>query len=107
LNNPTVLGHELNAGSRRLKTFHLVHGVAVEPDFPLAKLWIVGSRYCAQGRGLASPVAAQKGENFAPPHVQGHALDDVAFAVIGVDIPDRKEWAGGLDFGSMTACGDV
>ena len=73
---------------------------------PCRSLRIVDAGDGAQGRGLAGAVAAEQGQDFALPDIERHALHDIAFAVIGVDVADREERAGGFDLGGL-AVGDV
>ena len=46
-----------------------------------------------QGRGLAGAVAAEQRDHFALPHVEDRAVQDVRFAVPGLQVLDRKQGA--------------
>ena len=61
----------------------------IEPDFAVLEFWIIHAGDCAQGRGFARPVTAQQRENFTFVNVKADTLDDVTFAVVGFDVPDR------------------
>lgn len=63
----------------------------VEPDLAMGHLRLVQTGECAQGRGFPRAVAAQEGEDFAFVDVECDTLNDVALAVVGVNVPCRKE----------------
>ncbi len=52
---------------------------------------LVGAGDGAQRRGLAGAVAAQQRHDAALGHVEAHALDDVALAIVGVHIAAGEE----------------
>ena len=86
-----ILGHQADARLRRLVRGHLVQRLVVQPDLAMVELRAVHPGNGAQGRGLARAVAAQQGEDLALVHVEADVLNDVAFAVIGLHVPDRQE----------------
>src|SRR5690606_12505692 len=104
LNDAPVFRNELDASTRGLPGFLVVQRLAFEPHFASAKLGIVEARNRPARRGLARTVSSQKGENLALPQVQIHALDDIAFAVIGVEIAHSEELilCVGLDWGGRS-----
>src|SRR4029077_12528240 len=46
-----------------------------------------------QGRALTDPVAAEEAHPLALAHFERHPVEDMALAVIGMDILDFDEWS--------------
>src|SRR5690606_6254766 len=86
-----------DAGAGGLEGFHLVDGLAVEPDLAGLQRGVVDAGDGAQRRGLAGAVAAEQSQDLAVADIEAHALHDVALAVIGVDILDGEEGRFALD----------
>ena len=89
LDDAPVFRHQADTVARRLVRFHLVQRLVIEPDFAVAKLGIVDPRHRAQRRRLAGAVAPQQGDDFALADVETDALNDVALAVVCVQVPYR------------------
>jgi hypothetical protein len=45
-----------------------------------------------QGRALTDPVAAEEAHHLALAHFERHPVEDMALAVVGMDILDFDEW---------------
>ena len=86
-----ILGHKGKASLADLMGAHGMQRLVIKPNFPMAHFGAAHLRASPQGGGFASPIAAQQCQNFALMHVKADALHDVAFAIIGMQVIDRKE----------------
>ena len=67
--------------------FHQVQRLVVEPDLTVFQRRIVHACNGPQGRCFARTVTAQEREDFALVDVKADALHDIAFAVVGLNVP--------------------
>src|SRR3546814_1851641 len=81
-----VLGDQLDSLACRLERPQRVDRRAAEPDLPLHQGRLVGTGDGAERRGLAGAVAPQQGDDLVLGDLEGNALHDVGFAVVGVQV---------------------
>src|SRR5690606_13875931 len=82
-----VLGDELDADARRLEGAEAVDWLAGEPYLALLQGRVVEPGDRAERGRLAGAVPSEQRQDFSLADVEGDALDDVALAIIGVDVP--------------------
>src|SRR5690606_12652819 len=97
-NDPAIFLNELDTFLGSLVVLQLVDGLAVQPDFAILQLRLHRPRDGAEGGALAGAVAAQERDHVAFSDVETDALNDVALAVVGVDIAHAEKggWVGWL-----------
>src|SRR5262249_38075072 len=74
---------------RKLVRGHAGDGLAFQQDRALAGIDEADDRF--QRRALADAVAPEQPDDLARPDVQRHPVQDVAFAVVGVNLLDGDE----------------
>ena len=84
--NPSVFRHEADAAACDAIRGQAVDPFAVERDLAGGRLDPAGDRL--EQRRLADAVAAENAEHLAVAHGEVDALDDVARAVVGVQVAD-------------------
>jgi hypothetical protein len=89
-NDPPVFRDQSDPVARGFKVLHLMERLAVQPDLAVRQLWVRSPGNGAQGRCLARTVAAKKRNDLTFPDIETHALNDVAFTVITVNVPAGK-----------------
>ena len=97
--DPPILRHQSDPGARCLVRLHLVQRFVIKPQLALPELGVVQPGDGAQRRGLAGAVASEQRDDLAFAHIEADSLDDVALAVVGVDVPAGEE--GGLAAGGQ------
>ncbi len=83
------LGHVGDADPGQPMRRQALDRVALEDDAPLGRVNEAG--YGLEGRALADAVAAQQSYHFAAADFERDPVEDVAFAVIGVDALNLEE----------------
>ncbi len=87
LDDTAVFRHELDAGASCLIVPHLVDRHAVEPDLTSLQTRRIGSRDRPKRRCFARAVAPEQRYDLARRDIERNPLNDVALAVVGVDVP--------------------
>src|ERR1700722_3020830 len=87
--HPAIFGHVADAEPRHPMRRQVNDRAALEQHVALAGMDEAGDRL--QGRALADAVASQQPDHLAATDFERDAVEDVAFAVIGVDAVDLEE----------------
>ncbi len=106
-NDPAVFGHKLQPGAGRFPVRHLVERLVIKPDLALLEHRIARPRNRPQGRRLTRPVAAEQRQDLALANIEADALNDVALAVVRVNVMGREEGRGAADILDRLGCRSV
>ncbi len=90
-NDAAIFGNQTQASNRSFIAFHVVKRLVIEPDFTMRHLRIAEACNRAQRRSFTRTVTTQKCKDFTLVDVKADALNDVAFAIVRVHVPDGKE----------------
>jgi hypothetical protein len=90
--DPPILGNVAHPASRHAVGWHLGGGPALEQH--LAPAGMDEAHDCLQCRALADAVAPEEAHHLACPYLERDAMQDMALAVVGVNVLDLDE---GLD----------
>src|SRR5262249_43246403 len=89
--DPPIFGNQRNAAASRLECAQRGDRAPFENDVAAAQPRSSCPGHRPQGGGLAGAVAAEQGEDLSSAHFERDALQDVALAVVGVQVAAAQE----------------
>src|SRR5206468_5952957 len=93
--DPPILGNIADPETRHSVGWRAADRPALEPYLATARMNEAGHRL--QRRALADPVAPEEAHHFPSADLQRDTIENMALAVIGVNLLDREERLGGIE----------